>query len=57
MERMAAVIMEVLLFVSGFDVDGCVELAIGQIEVDVEESGMGFGIGPGESDGTKGVEL
>ncbi|XP_049762239.1 uncharacterized protein LOC126088159 [Schistocerca cancellata] len=56
-EWVAAVIMEVLLLVGGFDVDRRVKLAIGQVEVNVKESGKGFGVGPGVSDGTKGVEV
>lgn len=56
-ERMAAVKMKVLLLVGWFDVDGCVKVAIGQMEVDIEESSMGLGVGPGEADGTKGVEV
>ena len=42
--------VEVLLVVSGFDVDGCAEVRLVNKDVNIQEGDMGRGDGPGKSD-------
>ena len=46
----ATVVMQVLLMVGGFDVDGGAELTLVGVNIDIQESDMGLGGVPGEVD-------
>ena len=44
----ATVVMQILLMVGGFDVDGDAELTLVNVNIDIQESNMGLGGVPGE---------
>ena len=46
----ATVVMQILLMVGGFDVDGDAELTLVNVNIDIQESNMGLGGVPGEVD-------
>ena len=46
----ATVVMQILLMVGGFDVDGGAELTLIDVNIDIQESDMGPGGVPGEVD-------
>ena len=46
----ATVVMQILLMVGGFDVDGGVELTLVDVNIDIQEGDMGLGGVPGEID-------
>ena len=52
----ATVVMQVLLMVSGFDVDGGAELTLVDVNIDIQESDMGPGGVPGDVDRIATVE-
>ena len=52
----ATVIMQILLMVGGFDVDGSVELTLHDVNIDIQEDDMGLGGVPGEVDRIATVE-
>ena len=54
---MTAMVVKVLLGVGRFDVDGGAEVAIFNMDIDVQKSGMGGGSVPGEVDRILTVEL
>ena len=46
----ATVVMQILLMVGGFDVNGGVELTMVDVNIDIQEGDMGLGGVPGEVD-------
>ena len=52
----ATVVMQILLMVGGFDVDGGAELTMVDVKIDIQESDMGPGGVPGEVDWIATVE-
>ena len=54
---MTAMVVEVLLGVGRFDVDRGAEMAIFNMDIDVQKGDMGGGSVPGEVDGILTVEL
>ena len=53
----ATVVMQILLMIGGFNVNGGVELTMVDVNIDVQEGDMGLGGGPGEVDRIANVEL
>ena len=52
----ATVVMQILLTVAGFDVDGSAELTLLDVSIDIQEGDMGLGGVPGEVDRIATVE-
>ena len=46
----ATVVMQILLMVGGFDVDGSAELTLVDVNIDIQEGDMGLGGVAGEAD-------
>ena len=53
---MATVVMQILLMVDWFDVDGSAELTLLDVDIDIQEGDMGLGGVPGEVDRIATVE-
>ena len=53
---MATVVMQILLMVGGFDVDGGAELTLVDVNIDIQEGNMGLGGVPDEVDRIATVE-
>ena len=54
---MATVVVQILLMVGWFDVDGSVQLTLLDVNIDIQEGYMGLGGGPGEVDRIATIEL
>ena len=53
----ATVVMQLLLMVGGFDVDGGAELTLDNVNIDIQEDDMGLGGVPDEVDRIATVEM